>query len=236
MTSKEESTKAAMEYLRTVPTCVVADAMAKMNVHFQGTMGLFPIRGFEDSRIAGPVITIKIGPMRATGYRKPMTFFELVRSFPAGSVVCMESADYISSTGDNEATMAKRAGIVGMIIDGGLRDVAAIRNVGLPIVAKSPSTRLRHGGWELTGYNVPIVVAGVQVHPGDFVVADEDGAVFVPFELLEQTVEVAKSAVAIEEELDRAIARNAPLDEFAGIYARKAAKVAIKRHWETSGS
>lgn len=226
--STEQSRQEAMDYLRTVPTCVVADAMAKMNVHFQGTTGIFPIRGFEDTRFAGPVITIKISPLRATGATKPLTFFELVRSFPKGAVVCMESADGISSTGDNEATMAKRAGIVGMIIDGGLRDVAAIRGVGLPIVARSPSTRLRHGGWELSGYNVPIDVAGVQVRPGDFVVADEDGAVFVPVELLEQTVEIARTAMAIEEELDRAIARDAPLDEFATIYARKGAKVAIK--------
>jgi regulator of RNase E activity RraA len=218
----------AMDYLKTQPTGVVADAIGKIKLTHQGCMGLLPIRGFEDSHIAGPVVTIKFSPVRPTGYRKPISFFEIVGEFPAGSIICTQIAEHMTTTGDNEAQMAKNVGVIGMIIDGSPRDVAGIRKVGLPIWSKCPATRKRGYEWELTAYNVPINLAGVQVHPGDFAVADEDGAIIVPREVLVQTAELAKYAAVIETELEEANNRGASLKEIAAIYERKSAYVPLK--------
>lgn len=218
----------AMDYLKTQPTGVVADALGKMNLMLQGTQGLLPIRGFEDAHIAGPVVTIKFSPLRATGTRKPITFFEIVGEFPPGSIICTQCAEHMTTTGDNEAFMAKKVGVLGMILDGSPRDVAGIRNVGLPIWSHEPATRLRGYAWELSAYNVPIDLGGVQVHPGDFAVADEDGAVIVPQEVIVQTAELARYAAGIEAELEAANNNGASLQEIAEIYARKGKKVPIR--------
>lgn len=218
----------AMDYLATQPTGVVADALGKIKLTHQGCMGLLPIRGFEDTHIAGPVVTIKFSPVRPTGFRKPITFFEIVGEFPPGSIICTQMAEHMTVTGDNEAQMARNVGIKGMIIDGSPRDVAGIRKVGLPVWGKCPTTRKRGYEWELTAYNVPIDLAGVQVHPGDFAVADEDGAIIVPREVLVQTAELAKCAAEIETELENANKRGAPLAEIAKIYEKKGAYVPLR--------
>jgi len=225
---KEASKKATMTYLATLPTGFVADALGKMNLMHQGTIGIYPIRGFEDAHIAGPVVTIKFAPVRATGVRKPLSFFEVIKNFKPGTVICTQAGEYMTFTGDIQTYMAKQAGIVGMILDGSPRDLAGLRSVGLPIWSKRPATRLMSSLWELSGFNVPIELGGVQTHPGDFVVADEDGAVIVPQEVLEQTAELAHFVAEIEEELEKATKGGASLDEVAAIYARKGAKVPIK--------
>ena len=83
-------------------------------------------------------------------------------------------------------------GLLGAVIDGGVRDVAYLRKIEFPVYAtgKVPSTSVGH--YRVAGANIPIVCDGVSVHPGDIIVADSDGVVVVPRAQAAQVLSVAQ--------------------------------------------
>jgi len=76
-------------------------------------------------------------------------------------------------------------GCAGVVVDGGVRDVAYLRQIDLPIMARYRTPAQAIGRWRVTNRQVPITVRGaledsVTVNPGDIIVADDDGVIVVP--------------------------------------------------------
>ena len=107
--------------------------------------------------------------------------------------------------GELLATSLRAHGVVGGVFTTGVRDVAALRAMGFPVWSAAVSAQ---GTVKATAgaVNVPIAIGGQSVHPGDVVVADDDGVVVVPREDAVAVAESARQRVAKEDETRAALA------------------------------
>lgn len=80
----------------------------------------------------------------------------------------------------------------GALIDGAVRDTAYLKKIGFPVYATgiAPSTLVGH--YKCTGFEVPVVIDGVTIHPGDIITADSDGVVVVPKSRAEAVLTLAQ--------------------------------------------
>lgn len=141
-------------------------------------------------RIAGPAYPVSCAPgdnlmLHAAIYRAP-----------PGAVIAVQAGDLeYAVSGGNVCAVARRRGIAGFVIDGVIRDLAEVRADQFPVFARGVSPI--PGGKEGPGILHGVVqCGGVEVAPGDVVVADEEGIVVVPVARQDAVLEAARQRAA----------------------------------------
>ncbi|MFN7993463.1 MAG: RraA family protein [Bryobacteraceae bacterium] len=125
---------------------------------------------------------------------------EAVDSILGGEVVVVSTADSTRNApwGELLSTAARARGARGAVIDGLVRDVRKIEDLGFPVFARGIKPVDSKGRGLVIDYNVPVDCGGVMVNPGDLVFADFDGIIVIPGEVLPETIRMATEKVSRE--------------------------------------
>jgi 4-hydroxy-4-methyl-2-oxoglutarate aldolase len=125
-------------------------------------------------RIAGPAYPVSCPPGDNL-----MLHTAIYRAEPGAVIVVQAGDTRYAMSGGNVCATAQQRGIAGFVIDGVIRDVAEVREAQFPVFARglSPVPGKKQA---LGTLNQPITCGGVVVHPGDMVIADEEGIAVVP--------------------------------------------------------
>ncbi|MBI2305273.1 MAG: hypothetical protein HYU86_11090 [Chloroflexi bacterium] len=173
-----------IEELKKYDTSGFSDAFDELGI--QGVItGILPLT--PGMKVVGPAVTTRSRDVRPSAPTADLG--KVVMACQSGDVVVVDASGAEAGTWGGLMTLiAQNRGVAGVIIDGCTRDAAEIREAQFPcwttgVVPYSVVTRLK-----TLSINEPVTVRGVTVYPGDIILADDDGAVVVRPQQLEEVL------------------------------------------------
>ena len=156
--------------LRKLRTAWVSDAQGSMGVLHEAIKSLVP-----GAIAAGPAFTVACYPGSI------ITVHKALAEARAGDVLMVagDADDRGALMGELMALACHVLGLAGAVIDGAVRDAPGLREQGFPVYARFVTPRVGTNR-RVGSTQVPVSCGGVVVHPGDWVLADDDGVVVVP--------------------------------------------------------
>jgi 4-hydroxy-4-methyl-2-oxoglutarate aldolase len=194
------------ERLERCYTGVVHDVMRAMGLqNFTMLPELRPI--MPERPLAGPAFTI-LGQAdaKADAHATLLAWTGLLSKARPGSVWVSQPNDrVVAHMGELSAETLKNKGVLGCLVDGYIRDVNFLIEMGFQSWSRGHTPRDIVGYWLPAGFDVEIKIGEVTVRPGDYLVADRDGAIRVPRAIAGEVIEKAEAAIATENKVRTAI-------------------------------
>ena len=166
----------------------LSDSMERL---YAGGPRLRPMH--RQGKLAGPAFTVK------TAAGDNLLVHKALDAARAGDVIVVDAGGFLDNAiiGELMMTRAKQRGVAGIVIWGAIRDSAEIGAGTYPVFAAGVTHRgpYKNGPGEI---NVPIMMGGTPVNPGDIIVGDADGLVAVPQEMAERVLASAKAILEKE--------------------------------------
>ncbi|HEY6758125.1 MAG TPA: RraA family protein [Baekduia sp.] len=200
-----------------VDTANVADVLDALDLPDQGLAAAFSPYPADAGKLAGWAFPIRgqMAPYERTGGDADK--MRACAALTPGSVsVWSGGGEGVCFFGELIAIGMRERGSVGALVDGGIRDVAWLGALDYPVYARYRTPIQSIGRWKVTGWDVPVSLPGatalaVTVHPGDFILADADGAVVIPAGVVEAVLEQAEAMGATEQQVRAALAEGLTL-------------------------
>jgi 4-hydroxy-4-methyl-2-oxoglutarate aldolase len=144
---------------------------------------------------------------------------EAIDSLLPGEVAIVATGDSKRNApwGELLSTAARARGCRGAVVDGLVRDVRAIQQLGFPVFAVGIKPVDSRGRGIVVDYNIPVQCGGIIVSPGDLIFADYDGAVVIPADLVDETLELAREKISKENHSRKDLLNGAYLSD---VYAK----------------
>ena len=186
---KPEAPQELLDAFSTIPAANISDTMGRL-------VGMHPrikLQSAPKNPInVGRALTIK------TRSGDHLMLHKALNMAKPGDVIILSNdggESYRSLIGEIMFTYLASRGAAGIIIDGPIRDIDAVRKMEMPIYATgtNPAGPYKEGPGEI---NVPISCGGISINPGDIIVMDEDGVIVIP---LQEAETVLKNARAFQE-------------------------------------
>ena len=195
---------AVVDKLKTIATATLTTVLLKKglrNVWLRGTKPLQP----GQPRTVGRAFTLRFVPARedlATpeSWSSPISTRAAIEAMPAGCI-CVVDAMGVTDAGifgDILCARMKMRGVAGLVTDGVVRDVVGVLGTGLPVWCQGTAAPASVTSLTFVSWQEPIACGGVAVFPNDVIVVDEDGAVLIPANLLDDVLALAAEQENLE--------------------------------------
>lgn len=206
-TNPESPSHGIVMTLRKYSTSTLSEVMGKRGYMSHEIKPITP-----DIKLAGPATTVfcHVGDN--------LTLHKAIEIAAPGDVLVVEAGGYKEAGGmwgEIMSFAAKARGIEGLVIDGAVRDVKAIREMAFKVFARAVSP----GGTvkaTMGKINEPVVCGGLRVCPGDIVIGDDDGVVAVPARLAHDVQQMAERRAKEERKIKRLILQGMTTMEIYG--------------------
>lgn len=224
-----------IETLKGVSTATLTTVLLKKglrNVWMRGTRPLKP----GQRRVVGKAFTLRFVPAREdlatpASWASPISTRAAIEAMPEGCIAVADAMGVVDAGifGDILCARMARRGVAGLVTDGVMRDAEGVLASGMKVwcngIAAPPSV----AGLTFVAWQEPIACGGVAVFPDDIVVADDDGAVLIPADLLEDVLAEAPEQERMEAwimtEVDRGV-------KLPGLYPMDAETKARYQAWK----
>ncbi len=188
--AKKYGEEELFEAFSKVSTCNISDAFHKQGVMF----GILPQSLAHKQKMVGRALTVQT---TNGDWAKPV---EAIDRAKKGDVIVVDVGGApVAVWGELASHSAVQMGVAGLIVDGAVRDIDDIREMGFPAFSRTvaPCAGEPKG---YGGIGIEVTVGGQKVRTGDWIVGDESGVVVIPKEV---AVEVANRAIDVHEREDR---------------------------------
>ena len=208
----DQQTTKILEALRAIPAAAVLDVLESKgytNPQMVGVRSMFP-----SQRLVGRAVTMRFVPSRpdmradVIGGTQSAEYRAMELCGP-GDVLIMDAMGWPnpSAAGDIKLFRLSQRGAAGVVTDGGVRDLAAMKEYGIGIYAAGETNRTMPSAMLPCDVNVPVKCGGILVLPGDYITADDGGVVVLPHQLAEEVVEKAAQFEEVEQAIKRQLAK-----------------------------
>ena len=227
----DAATVAALSAITTATLTTVLLKKGLRNVWLRGTMPLRPGQG----RRVGRAFTLRFVPAREdlatpASWASPISTRAAIEAMPAGCIAVVDAMGVTDAGifGDILCARMVKRGVAGLVSDGVVRDLDGVLATGMPTWCRGTAAPSSVTGLTFVGWQEPIACGGVAVMPNDVIVADNDGAVLIPADLVDAVATEGTEQERLEGWFMQEVARGVPLP---GLYPPNAETKARYEAW-----
>ena len=214
MATKATTQDPLVARLSKVDACAASDALDRLGLK-GSIIGIKPLTVTQ--KIVGRVVTTR---MKAFGGEKSTRHLgaAAIEASNPGDVIVIDHRGRLdcAAWGGILSNGAVVKGVAGVIVDGAVRDVDESRELGLPVFGRAGVQVTARTRIIEESCNEPIEMCGVWVHPGDLVIADSSGVVFISKEHEDEAVSAAEDIANREALMTKDVLSGKPISEVMG--------------------